>query len=212
MTTHSLDDLLSLLIDQDAIIVHCAGFAKGVGNDETNGLDYLQRLHRAIVGDVELSCSTVVPGDMNDFSKMNYTGKVGLVLRPNSSASITFASESDVGSQIDPRDSKRRFTGLPSATLELIQTAITDRPPNTYNELGVMDYSVIGVFIDPPIQYVSETGLHSIELRDVAKAFSAVRLFLLRGGQLHDLVSEDGRLTQGNVVSIASLYRPQCAQ
>jgi len=44
-----------VLIKNGALLVHCAGYAKMVGNAHTNQLGYLERLQVAAQGDLELA-------------------------------------------------------------------------------------------------------------------------------------------------------------
>lgn len=208
LSPHTVEFILSILADKQALLVHCAGFAKGIGSNETNALKYLERLQRAIDRDFELSCSTVFPGDIHTLEIMNYTGKVGLILCPNAMNSITFASPNDAGSQIDPNNPGRRLSGLPPATPQRIQAAIDERPCNAYNELGVLNYSVRGVFIDPPVQYSSEEGIASIECSEVALAFSDQPLFRIHRGELYEVVRGNGGFSIGAKADVEKLYKP----
>lgn len=206
-TPDSPDEVLSLLIEHSALLVHCAGIAKGVGSSETDQLDYLGRLRFAIANtDIELSCSTIVPGDSVDHMRTNYSGHVGIILRPNRVDSITFALPRDAGSQIDATNPKRRFTGLPQATPELIRAAIVERDASNYNELGVIDYSVLAVFIEPPVQYSTMDGTVTVPNNTIASVFSNQRLLGLHRGELYELDWSNGQPRLGAKVDVASLY------
>ena len=51
LSPQTVEDILSILADKQALLVHCAGFGKGIGSYETNALKYLERLQRAIESD-----------------------------------------------------------------------------------------------------------------------------------------------------------------
>jgi len=157
--------------------------------------------------DIELSCSTIIPGDVHTWARTNYTGKIGIVIRPNKIKSITYASPADAGSQIDPTNPKRRYTGLPQATVDIIRSAILGRCPDRYNELGVMDYTVMGVFIDPPVEFTTPNGdFQSIGVEEVLAKFSDQRLLCLREGSLYEICRIDGHLSCGQKIDVPSLY------
>ncbi len=205
---NTIDELSRLLRQKMGFIAHCAGFAKGVGSVSTSQLSFLGRLRYAIDNtDIELSCSTVVPGDSFDLQRMNYTGNIGIVLRPNESTSIAFACPTDAGSQIDPDDPKRRVTGLRRpATIQDVRSAILDRPADRYNELGILSYTVLGVFIDGPVQYSFPGGVETVDYREIASAFSDQRFFYLHNGTLLHMEWTKGAPSVGSAVDLHSLY------
>ena len=141
---------------------------------------------------------------MFSHNAMNYTGKVGLILCPNAMDSITFASPSDAGSQIDPNNPGRRSSGLPPATPQLIQAAIDERLYDAYNELGVLNYRVLGVFIDPPVQYSLGEGIVSIEYSEVASAFPDQPLFCIYRGELFGVVQDNAGYSIGAKADVQS--------
>lgn len=202
--THT--EILALLKRHNALIVHCAGMAKGVGSAMTAALGYLERLERAAQNNVELSCSTVVPNDECSFNRMNYTGKVGLVLLPSTAGSITFASSTDAGSQIDPNCPERRTHNCGPVSLQAIDSAISCRSTDTYNELGLYQFSVVGVFVDPPVQYSSEFGFHDVTIDEIAFRFPSYALFCLRRGVLYTCHKEGGEWQVGTLVPMADIY------
>ena len=207
-----LSEVHSLLAQHNALIVHCAGMTKGIGNTATASLDYLERLEHAAQNQVELSCSTVVPNDECSFERMNYTGKVGLVLRPSTAESITFASATDAGSQIDPTRPGRRIHNCGPVSLQAIETAISCRHPDKYNEIGMFKLSVACVFVDPPIQYSSDEGFHDVSVDEVATRFRDQDLFCLRRGVLHCLYKQDDSWHLGQRVAVASIYNDTAYQ
>lgn len=207
-TPNTYEELLSLLREQSALIVHCAGFAKGVGSVETNNHGYLARLQYAIDNsDIEVSCSTIIPGDFYAWGHENYTGRVGVVIRPNKIESITFASPVDAGSQIDLTNPKRRYTGLPQATIDIIRSAILDRCPDRYNELGVMDYTVMGIFVDPPVEFIENGNFQQRNAEEILAQFPDQRWLCLQQGSLYEVCrTGDGRLSCGSRIDVSSLY------
>jgi len=206
MSIATLQDFLEVLVRNHAFLAHCAGFSKGIGDASTNSLGYLERLKQAAESMKELSCSTIRPGDMHDWSIMNYTGKVGLVLLPNAATSITYASPKDAGSQIDSSNPGRRYSGQPAATPELVETAILSRLPSSYNELGVINYTVVGVFMDEPVQYSGADEVVTLTPEDISSYFSSKRLFYLKKGQLYECVGSGDSLVCGAQVSISQIY------
>ena len=206
MSRMSLPEILAILIQNNALIVHCAGMAKGVGDATTASLGYLERLEHASRNKFELSCSTIVPGDVCSFERMNYTGKVGLVLRPNTVVSITFTSPNDAGSQIDPTRPGRRTHNCGPVSLQSIEAAISGRALDRYNEFGLHQFSVVGVFVDPPIQYSTDIGFNDVSVDEVAQQFPDLALYCLRGGLLHTLCKERDRWNVGQQVSAVDVY------
>ena len=80
---------------------HGAGFAKGVGDGATNSLPYLDRLREVVAKDLEVCCSTVKFGDSE--GNLDFWGRMGLVLWPNSPNSITLVSPQDAGRRTQVR-------------------------------------------------------------------------------------------------------------
>jgi hypothetical protein len=202
----TLAETLALLKLHNALIVHCAGMAKGVGSPKTAALGYLERLECAAQNKFELSCSTVVPNDECSFDRMNYTGQVGLVLLPSTAESVTFASPTDAGSQIDPNCPGRRTHNCGPVSLHAIDSAISRRPTDKYNELGLYQFSVVGVFVDPPVQYSDEVGFHDVSVDEVALRFPSYSLFCLQQGVLHTYLKEGNVWQVGTPVPMTDIY------
>ena len=152
MNTFSLSFLHQTLVNKNAFIYHGAAIAKGIGNSHTNSLPFLQRLHNVIDHDLEVCCSTVREGDSE--TNLEFWGNIGLILWPRSPNSITFVSEEDAGTTPDPNHTGRRnLTPRMPVTAQALVDSIEQRPPNAANEWCLLDYEVVGVFVEPPIQY-----------------------------------------------------------
>jgi len=163
MNTFSLKELRDCLIDKNAFIAHCAGYAKGVGNNQTDRYSIFERIHHAIFDDIEISCSTIVPGD--NFQGNNYTGTLGIILFPKAPNSITFASCSDSGTSIDiGNPTRRKYKNIKSdISLENIQKCILDRNKTDYNEFCILAYHVVGVLLVPQFKQVLKRVLLLIQ-------------------------------------------------
>lgn len=203
MNTFSLNDLFEKLIKHNAFIYHGAGIAKGIGNAHTNNLTYIQRLKSAITEDFEICCSTVQSGDSE--TNLNYWGRMGLILNPISPNSITLVSHQDAGTTPDPhRIGKRAIPRVP-ITLQDIENSITQRQANSCNEWCVLSYSVFGIFIEPPIQYVEDGNLLNIEVKDVFNYFPSMRVFAFYNQHTLREILPPGNW--GSVIAISEIYK-----
>jgi hypothetical protein len=102
--------------------------------------------------DTRLACSTVKPYDLfGEGPSKNATGSVGIILAPRSTASILGVWPTDAGS------SRARIDR--PVTLQECENIITNR--GGYNEWGVTDYEVIGLFVIDPLQV---TGTQKMEV------------------------------------------------
>ncbi len=201
MNTFSVSYLRKILIERKAFIYHGASFAKGIGNSSTNALSYLDRLRNVMTQDLEICCSTIKFGD----SELNrdFWGRMGLILWPKSHNSITLVSPTDAGTVPDLSIvGRRQINRLPITSCALVNS-IDHRPPHTANEWCVLDYAVIGIFVEPPIQYVENGDLHGIELKDVFQFFPSLKVFAFCHGQLRELLPPG---IWGSLVSISELY------
>lgn len=212
---------IDVLIKNDALLVHCAGYAKMVGNAHTNQLGYLERLQVAAEGDLELACSTVREGDWTSIAEIrNYTGPCGLVLRPIGENAITYAWHKDAGTSIG--ENGRRAGISADALVFPLDRAISCRAADTYNEVGVLGYEVLGIFMDrlqfeysipdcqvadrltafgnpgPEHTNYAKAFMEEITLNDVCKTFPDLDIFLLRCGQLN-WIRQKGLATSGPV-------------
>lgn len=92
---------------ENSCLLHCASYAKGIGNDESNAYMPLDRLRAATANEDswEIACSTAAAGCIYQmWGPSFYTGPIGLVIAPGSDDSFTGAWCEDFGSQFDPSD------------------------------------------------------------------------------------------------------------
>jgi hypothetical protein len=109
---------------------------------------------------------------------------MGLIIDPVCFKNITHASKSDGGTTPAPN-------GLRSGTNQLnspndIGSAITKRAPNDYNEICVVNYDVIGVFVTPQVHF--KDG-ESYSVSTICDIFSdRLRFFMLGQNTIEELV------------------------
>ena len=201
MNTFSLGFLRQSLIDRSAFIYHGAGIAKGVGNQQTNDLPFLDRLRNVMDHDLEICCSTVREGDSE--VDRDFWGKIGLILWPRSPNSITLVSEKDAGTTPDPNRPGRRVIPREPVTAQALINSIDQRPENTANEWCLLDYEVKGIFVEPPIQYNEHDELKELKLPQVFEEFPNWRVYAFYYGSLREILPS---AQWGALVSIAELY------
>lgn len=204
MNTFSLSFLRSVLVQRDAFIYHGAGVAKGIGDASTNALSYLDRIRNAISDDLEICCSTVRFGDSE--VNLDFWGKMGIIVWPKSANSITLVSPQDAGSTPDPNIPGRRNLRRMPITERAICESIDQRPPKTANEWCVLDYHVLGLFVEPPIQFMEDGVLESIDLPQVFHDFVKWPVYGFCHGRLCE-INPPGNW--GRKVSISELL-PTC--
>lgn len=206
MNTFSLAFLRQCLIERNAFIYHGAGIAKGVGNAATNSTPFMQRLPNAINNDFEICCSIVKNGDSE--STQNYCGRIGLIVWPKSVNSVTFVSPHDVGTYPDPAHSGRRAGFQRAAiTSEQLVNSIDLRAADSYNEWCLLDYKVVGVFIEPDIQYIEQGDLLDLPVPKVFSMFPALKVYAfdtVHSGLLREVLPPGN---WGSLVNIADLYQ-----
>lgn len=200
MNTFTITFLRDALIKRNAFIYHGAAIAKGVGNSATNNILYLDRLKRVITDDLEVCCSTVRFGDSE--LNCNFWGRMGLILWPKSPNSITLVSPQDAGTIPDHKTGRRKLTRLPITTNALVNS-IDKRPPREANEWCILDYDVIGIFVEPEIQYVENETYHTITLKEVFDNFPDMKVFAFHNNQLREVIQYN---QCGSLISIADLY------
>ena len=171
---------INILLRHNCVLVHCAGFAKMVGNEDTNSLTYLDRLNRVIKNtNFAIACSTVSHSDT--YEQGNYTGKLGAVIRPKSGGSILDCSSGDAGTTPASRERMKGNMKVPDSHFE---SAIINRGGGEYNEICVSEYEVIGVFFDYPVQYADENGNYiDVTSKEIYDNFgSEMSYYFLRDG------------------------------
>jgi hypothetical protein len=196
----------------NAFIAHCSGVAKGSGTKATNALAPLERLQKAITSDFELSCSTISKGD--SYYKDNYMGKIGVILFPKILDSITFASATDGGTLIDPSRPGRRLHVCNPISINNISDSIINRSPSEYNELCIYSYKVVGVFIDPPVQFSTPEEVINPTDLDIHSSFPNIRFYGLRKGELlsASYLQDTMQFSFGSKINIDTIYSVSLCQ
>jgi hypothetical protein len=114
---------------------------------------------------------------------------------------VSLVSYRDAGTQIDPlRPGRRDIPRLP-ITQQALADSIDHR--TSCNEWCVLDYDVIGIFIEPPIQYTEGDQLKDIEVPDVFSHFPNLSVYAFHNRALRKL---DCSGNLGQSVSISELY------
>lgn len=187
---------IDIFLRNKCVLVHCAGFVKMVGNKDTNSLKYLDRLNRVVKNtNSAIACSTVTHSDT--YEQNNYTGKLGVVIKPKSKGSILLCSSGDAGTTPECRDGMKG--NIISSDLDF-ENAIVNRKSNEYNEVCVCEYEIIGIFFDCPVQYADENGNYmSVTSKEIYDNFgSEMPYYFLRSGDFfkaeYDLDSNEFKL------------------
>ena len=97
---------------------------------------------------------------------------------------------------------RRQISRMPITSHALVES-IDLREQHTANEWCVLDYKVIGIFVEPPIQYTENGALHELNLADVFYEFPGMRIFAFFYGKLRELLPPGA---WGKLVSISELY------
>jgi hypothetical protein len=145
------DELIDLLIERKALIVHCS--RPGKGDEGIDGLLFPNDLKRAIAvcgsGCGDLSCSLIWPAHTKTF------GAVGIILKPRATSSITSISPADAGTRYDPATCRRTGGGGPFSRQAVDETFAK---ANDYNEWTVLDAETVGIFIstEQPLEVAKE--------------------------------------------------------
>jgi len=169
------EQLLQLLTERKALIVHCSRPGKGdVGPD---GLLFPEDLRNAIKicseQHRELSCSLIWPDHVKTF------GAVGIILKPRAFSSITSISPHDSGTMSD-EDGKRQGMGVPFSAQAVEQTFANSKD---YNEWTVTDADTIGIFVNlyEPLEIAKEIPIADIpgydpSMSDMGSTIGPVRI------------------------------------
>jgi hypothetical protein len=195
------DELLQLLTERKALIVHCSRPGKadgGIGGalfpgDLKNAIDICGNQKK------ELSCSLVWPAHTHTY------GSVGIILKPRSDTSITSVSPIDSGTAYDTTIGRRTGSGAPFSRMAVEETFANAR---TYNEWTVADADTVGIFVnlteklvvakvapvteilgyDSSIPYVGPIVVqHCLELADVIAAFPELRVYGFYGTEIIEI-------------------------
>ncbi|ARQ13723.1 hypothetical protein NXC12_PE00121 (plasmid) [Rhizobium etli] len=196
----TFEELIHLLIERKALIVHCSRPGKGdVGAD---GLLFPEDLRNAIkiCGEEhrELSCSLIWPGHVKTL------GAVGIILKPRAIDSITSISPHDSGTSPD-EDGRRQGMGVPFSAQAVDDTFANSKD---YNEWTVTDADTIGIFLNlyEPLEIAREIpitdmpgydpamgdmgsiiGPVRITIREVMAAFPNLPLFGFAGTEIVEI-------------------------
>lgn len=201
-------DVLDVLTIEDALIVHFSGTPP---MHHRPGVIYPNDLQATLKNDFGgLSCSIVLPND----SHQNAIGRVGLILKPESNHSILYTNKSDAGSGVVDFNGFRSGAGQ-SPSRDSCLNSIRNRASNGYNEWGVKDYSVAGVFVFFPIEVWSTctisgpNGVISTKagkqesIETVAGDFPGLRLITVHQGKFWEV---DAQANFGRCVDAKSIY------
>lgn len=194
---------INTLIQNEATLIHCCSESKKVGDAKTINLGPIERLKKAITGDDVISCSTVKPGDT---IARNFTGPMGIILSPKVPYSITHASAKDAGSSPALREQTR--TNGDACTPEALSDAITSRDTNSYNEIFVHTYKVIGIFITNDVSFIRDLYILTLSDKEVYCAFPAYDFYRLDSGRFTKLVfdSTHNVFTSTRQCTVRELY------
>lgn len=207
------DELIKLLIERQALMVHCSRPGKA---DGPGGRLFPDDLQHAIDNcgspEHDLSCSVVWPDHVETF------GAVGIILRPRSLDSITSICRHDSGSFLD--QGKLENMGDPFSAQAVEETFNNSEG---YNEWTVTDADTVGIFInlsepldvarevqvsdvpgyDPSMGEFSVVSTARITVQDVMAAFSGLPVYGFVDGKIARIDEHPPR-----AVDAASIYRP----
>lgn len=158
------DELMRLLIERRALIVHCSrpgknGDEQRYGERSGDDLLFPGDLRNAIDvagGTGELSCSVIWPAHLKTY------GAVGIVLRPRSTGSVRSISPIDAGSSWDETTRKRTGSGVPFSAEAVHETFAN---ATDYNEWVIGDAECIGIFVHPtePLEVAARVPMTEVE-------------------------------------------------
>jgi hypothetical protein len=214
-------DVYDLLVKYNALIVHFSGAPKGAGKPRPDRLYPNDLLHAMTLQKHEgLSCSTVMPGDNFHGLNRNAIGSIGIILGLRSPKSLIGVSPHDCGS-FEDANGARQFPHQPSISISDIENSIVNRQPGRYNEWGIEDFNVLGIFASPPFDIAIEIPMsdipgipvdpidsHPIEvisqttLQEVSRNFFRHKVFGFQGNALCEWRGE-----QPAICAIRTLYQ-----
>lgn len=193
-----------ILIDNNAVLVHCSSQTVLVGNAYTRSLGPLERIYKAMLGNAVVCCSTIIKGDQ---VIANYTGCVGIIVSPKLSTSITYASWLDNGSNPYQRELTRNQGSVLCAPTDL-EAAILGRSTDSYNEIFVHTYKSLGIFLSRPVQFNVPEGIFDFSDKELYSAFPGIDFYECNNGEFCRL---DYNFTKNQFVvvnkcSISNIY------
>lgn len=193
----SREEVIEFLRRRSALIVHFASVPPLAGP----GLGYPQSLLTSVRDrSRQLSCSVVQPGDSFGVyaDTKNGTGTIGLIIRPCDDASVIAVAPKDAGSVAQP-NGNRVFSPheITAVTMEesMERRGEADGPEAAYNEWGLGNYEVVGLFVSNPtendVQLAGQNVPSTETIEDTIKHFSelGLRIFTFAGGSICELAS-----------------------
>lgn len=145
-------EIYDLLSKYNALIVHFSSCPKMSNGRE---IYYPNDLEMIINGNINgaINCSTVMPSDVFDGYERNATGCIGVIVKLLTDESLETVSPIDDGSILN--ENWKRESATNKRDLLSIRKSITDRSSNkvnTYNEWGVANYEIAGIFAIYPYE------------------------------------------------------------
>ena len=193
----SREEVIEFLRRRSTLIVHFASVPPLVGP----GPGYPQSLLISVCDrSRQLSCSVVQPGDSFGVyaDTKNGTGTIGLIIRPRVDASVIAVAPKDAGS-VAQTDGTRVFTPheITTVTMEdsMERRGEADGPGAAYNEWGLGDYDVVGLFVSDPaendVQLAGQSVPSTETIEDTINHFSelGLRIFTFASGSICELAS-----------------------
>jgi hypothetical protein len=177
------DEVIQVLREESAIVVHTVGTRKGHGSALTASLEGLDALGNAIRKKPELSCSTIQRGGSSEAN--DFWNPLGIVLKPCASTTLTLAYPCDGGTEPDPSGNGRRIIRHPppSSAADL-RASIANRCVGTPNEWCLWRYEILGFFLEHRDAWVGndESGDPiCVNVEDIWELFPDVYVYRLDG-------------------------------
>jgi len=172
---------IDILINNSAYLVHCISQNGGAGNAFVQGKGIYERFKICISEKPEISCSTIQDGDTIIYhGRSNFFAPCGIIVKPGI---ITYATHKDSGTGVETYGFRFTEFGETSiATDDEILNAIRNRNQNSYNELAVKDYSVIGLFLNmDDSQYLYANIANESAFYENTKHFNLDYFFIQKG-------------------------------
>jgi hypothetical protein len=172
---------IDVLINNSAYLVHCISQNGGAGNAFVQGKGIYERFKICISEKPEISCSTIQVGDTIIYrGRTNFFAPCGIIVKPGI---ITYATHKDSGTGVEIYGSRSTEFGETSVATDVeISNAICNRNINSYNELAVKDYTVVGLFLNmDDIQYLYANIVNESVFYENTKRFNIDYFFIEKG-------------------------------
>ena len=203
-----VEKVKTILQETKSVIVHCASFAK-MYSDVVNDNSPSGNLINVIKNQLAISCSTIRPGD--SFIDKNYTGRMGLILLPNSDCAISHTSHEDAGTSWKERNNGQRENR--SVNYDKLLKSINDKQRIGINELCIYNYKVVGFFYDEmPITFTpicNEDGTITAIVykpKEIYEIFKGINVFELCNGIFYETQYVKGMFQKGKKVNVLEIY------